>query len=242
MTQAAALRSEAEALARTLPRLYLRARASEAVHLGSAGRRRAGTGEDFWQYRRFVQEDAPSRIDWRRSAKGDTLFVRETELETARSVHVWLDPHEGFAWTGDAARPTKADRARVLLMAMGQLLSREGERIGVLGGAPAGFGKRALERLNSQLLDPLHETPTPPRHPGTVIIASDFYDPTALWRERLAPLASKCRDGVLLAVSDPVETRGAWPGELDPALKGKARLYGIGHGEQHTISAFAGEW
>ncbi|OZB12775.1 MAG: hypothetical protein B7X53_17510, partial [Hyphomonas sp. 34-62-18] len=76
------LRAEAESLARQLPGLNFKAEASEAAHIGSAGRRRAGTGENFWQYRRFTQEDAPSRIHWRRSAKGTDLFVRESELET----------------------------------------------------------------------------------------------------------------------------------------------------------------
>ena len=81
MTPAADLRAEAEALARQLPGLNFKAEASEAAHIGSAGRRRPGTGEHFWQYRRYAQEDAADRVDWRRSAKGHDLFVRETELE-----------------------------------------------------------------------------------------------------------------------------------------------------------------
>ncbi|MEM9667485.1 MAG: DUF58 domain-containing protein [Pseudomonadota bacterium] len=214
MTDLPDLRLEAEALARALPRLFVRTKASEAVHLGSAGRRRAGTGEDFWQYRRYAQEDDASRIDWRRSAKGDALFVRETELETARSVHFWLDPHGGFDWTSDPARHTKANRARIHMMAMANLLSREGERVGVLGGAPAGFGKRALERLYSQLSEPLSETPQPPRRAGTIILASDFYDPMEVWRPRLAPLAAKARYGVLIAISDPVERNFPFQGRV----------------------------
>jgi len=214
VTDLSDLRLEAEALARALPRLFVRTKASEAVHLGSAGRRRAGAGEQFWQYRRYAQEDDTSRIDWRRSAKGDTLFVRETELETARSVHFWLDPHAGFDWTGDPARHSKADRARLIMMAMASLLSREGERVGVLGGAPAGFGKRALERLYTQLCEPLAETPRPPRRAGTVILASDFYDPIDSWKTRLAPLAAKSRYGVLIAVSDPVEREFPFEGRV----------------------------
>ncbi|MEO0883581.1 MAG: DUF58 domain-containing protein [Pseudomonadota bacterium] len=230
MTDLPALRLEAEALARALPRLFVRTKASEAVHLGSAGRRRAGTGEDFWQYRRYAQEDDASRVDWRRSARGDSLFVRETELETARSIHFWVDPHDGFDWTGDGARHTKADRARLLMMATANLLSREGERVGVLGGAPAGFGKRALERLYTQLCEPLGETPRPPRRSGTVVVASDFYDPVSTWKARLAPLAKKARHGVLIAVSDPVEhafpfegrVRLSRPGSLLERILGRA--------------------
>ncbi|HRX75757.1 MAG TPA: DUF58 domain-containing protein, partial [Hyphomonas sp.] len=98
MTPAADLRAEAEALARQLPGLNFKAEASEAAHIGSAGRRRAGTGEHFWQYRRYAQEDAADRVDWRRSAKGHDLYVRETELETARTVLFWCDDNPGFRW------------------------------------------------------------------------------------------------------------------------------------------------
>ena len=205
-TSLSSLRIEAEALAKALPRLSAQTRASQAVHLGSAGRRRAGTGEDFWEYRRYNQEDDIARIDWRRSARGDALFVRETELETARSFYMFADPHAGFNWTGETKRITKADRARIIMMALANLLSREGERVGVFGsGEGAAFGKRALERLYTQVATPDRNVLITPKHSGTVIIASDFYDPIDTWQSRLAPIAAKCRDGVLLAVSDPVE-------------------------------------
>ena len=60
-----ALRAEAEEVARSLPGLNLKARAADAAHLGAAGRKRAGTGEQFWQYRHYSQEDTAQRIDRR---------------------------------------------------------------------------------------------------------------------------------------------------------------------------------
>ena len=209
------LRTEAEALAKALPRLSAQTRASQAVHLGSAGRRRAGTGEDFWEYRRYNQEDDIARIDWRRSARGDALFVRETELETARSFYMYADPHEGFNWTGDKTRHTKSLRAQIIMMAVSNLLSREGERIGVLGsGRPAAFGKRALDRAYTQISTPERNSLSVPKHSGTIIIASDFYDSVDVWQDRLSPIATKCRDGVLLAVSDPIEEGFPFQGRI----------------------------
>ena len=223
-----ALRTEAEALAKSLARLSAQTRASQAVHLGSAGRKRAGSGEDFWEYRRYAQEDDVARIDWRRSARGDTLFVRETELETARSFYMHADAHEGFNWTGDNTRATKADRARIIMMALANLLSREGERVGVLGsGQLAAFGKRALERLYRQIATPERNQLITPKHSGTVIIASDFYDPVATWQGRLAPIAAKCRDGILLAVADPVE--------IDFPFKGRTRFTRTGSTFQRIL-------
>ena len=50
--------------AATMPRLILEARrvAATVIH-GLHGRRRAGPGENFWQYRRFVSGEAAARVD-----------------------------------------------------------------------------------------------------------------------------------------------------------------------------------
>lgn len=216
MTPAADLRAEAERLARQLPGLNFKAEASEAAHIGSAGRRRAGSGETFWQYRRHVQEDDAARIDWRRSAKGDDLYLRETELETARTVMFWADDHPGFRWKGEGDLRTKAEEAILLMLTMAIPMSKEGERIGSLGtGRRPSFGKRAVDRLASDLLRGTgQQFPAPPRAAATLIIASDFYDPIPEWTARLAPLAAKCPEGVLLAVSAPAEVDFPFEGRV----------------------------
>src|SRR4029077_13675214 len=59
-------------LAATLPRLILESRkiAATVIH-GLHRRRRSGSGENFWQFRRFVSGEEARRIDWRRSARDD---------------------------------------------------------------------------------------------------------------------------------------------------------------------------
>ena len=207
MNSSADLRSEAESLARQLPGLNFKAEASEAAHIGSAGRRRPGTGEHFWQYRRYAQEDAADRVDWRRSAKGNELFVRETELETARTVLFWCDDAAGFRWKGEGDLRTKAEEAQLLMLTLGILMSKDGERIGMLGaGRSASFGKKAVARLAEDLERGTNgQFPSPPRSAATLVLASDFYAPLTEWQARLAPLAAKCPEGVLLAVSAPIE-------------------------------------
>ena len=210
MTTLSDLRADAEAIARQLPGLTLSAAAADVIHPGAAGRRRAGSGEQFWQYRRYAQTDAADRIDWRRSARGDEYFVRETELETARTILFWSDPHAGFDWSGETSRETKATRAKILMLALGTVLAKSGERVGVLGSSRTpSLGKGAADRLAEGLIKPATGTPTdalmPPKSPALAVIASDFYDPIATWQARLMPLATKCKDGVLLAISDPIE-------------------------------------
>ncbi|WP_233356117.1 DUF58 domain-containing protein [Henriciella aquimarina] len=216
MMDAATIRAEAEVLARSLPGVSLNARAADTAHLGAAGRKRAGTGEQFWQYRHYAQEDAAQRVDWRRSARGDELYVRETELETARTVLFWCDPHKGFDWAGEPARLHKADAARIVMLAAGLLLSKAGERIGALGsGRTPGFGKAAGDKLAEDLVSRRGENfPPPPKSQSIFVIASDFYDPVEVWRDRLAPLAAKSKEGVLLAVNDPMEASFPWKGRV----------------------------
>ena len=232
MTSPADLRAEAESLARQLPGLNFKAEASEAAHIGSAGRRRAGTGETFWQYRRFMQEDSPGRIHWRRSAKGTELYVRESELETARTVLFWADDAPGFRWKGKDDLRTKADEAILLMLTMAIQMSKDGERIGALGsGRTPSFGKRAVDRLLDDLTRGTKGAfPPPPKASATMIVASDFYDPPAEWQARLAPLAGRCPEGILLAVSAPVEiafpfegrTKLSRPGTDNERILGRA--------------------
>jgi len=225
------LRADAEALARQLPDVSLQAAAADLVHPGAAGRKRAGAGEQFWQYRRYAQTDAADRIDWRRSARGDEYFVRETELETARTVLFWVDPHAGFDWAGDPGRETKADRARTILLALGISLAKDGERIGLISGTrPASLGKSAPDKLAEDLLSSASIHLDPPKAQTLAVVASDFYDGIETWRERLAPLAATCRQGILLAVTDPIEhefpfsgrTRFSRPGTTLDRLFGRA--------------------
>ena len=77
----------ARALAAVMPRLVLESRriAATVIH-GLHGRRRAGSGENFWQFRRYVPGEEARRVDWRRSARGDELYVREQEWEALPSI------------------------------------------------------------------------------------------------------------------------------------------------------------
>ena len=77
-------RDEAEALAAALPPLLVDAeRLASGAWLGVHGRRKAGIGETFWQFRRYRVEDPAVAIDWRQSAKTQHLYVREREWEAA---------------------------------------------------------------------------------------------------------------------------------------------------------------
>ena len=102
----------AEWLAATLPPLLVRAeRVAATVAQGVHGRRRVGRGDTFWQFRRYEAGDPTQRIDWRRSAKSDTIFVRESEWEAAASVWLWCDSSPSMRYRSSPALSEKAERA-----------------------------------------------------------------------------------------------------------------------------------
>ena len=228
------LKAEASALAGDLGTLTTHARAASAAHLGSAGRRKSGMGENFWQYRRHTAEDGADRVDWRRSAREEHLFVRETELETARTFLFWNDPSPGFHWSSGESIPHKADRALLLCMALAGALSRSGERCGALGGGRGPVsGARAPSRVGEDIRNFRADQPVPkpPRDTAAVVIASDFYSPLADWRAWLTPVAAKCRDGVLLQVCDPIEENYPFSGRVRFFRPGQERERLIGRAE-----------
>src|SRR5215475_10889962 len=117
------VRLDALALAGDLPGVLLDARRLAAAAPGFHGRRRAGQGEAFWQYRDHRPEDGARLVDWRRSARGDRLYVREREREAAQTAWFWIDPDPGFNWSGDpATRMTKRRRALTLALALSILV------------------------------------------------------------------------------------------------------------------------
>lgn len=132
--RSADLRARAETLGQSLPPLLAAAEQLAAtVILGEHGRRRAGMGDEFWQYRAATAGDSATMIDWRRSARSDAHYVREREWQAAQTVMLWVDGAKSMNFSGAKNRPPKADRARLLALAVSVLLLRGGERVGLSG-------------------------------------------------------------------------------------------------------------
>ena len=226
VAEARAVRNRAEALGDRLPALLIEAeRVAAVIAQGTHGRRRVGLGETFWQYRPYDTRDQAHTIDWRRSAKSDSLFVRETEWEAAQSVWVWRDGSASMRYKSHKSLPTKRERADLLLLATSALLLRGGERVGLLGGmSPAGIGRTALRRMASEILlteGSSNDLPDPidlPRH-AQIILFGDFLTDIDTARERISAYADRRIKGVICQVLDPAE-------ETLP-FKGRVRFSGL---------------
>lgn len=215
------LRGDAESQAARLPALLTEAkRIALTVHQGTHGRRRAGPGETFWQYRAYEPGEAAGRIDWRQSARSQQLYVREREWEAAQSVWIWPDRSRSMAFRADRDRPFKSDRAVVIALALVALLIRAGERVALLGsGRRPQHGRFGENRFFEDLLDPRLETMAMPpaqelpRHARIVLISDFLAEPEEL-AERFRVFAAGAAEVVLLQINDQAEEELPFEGRV----------------------------
>ncbi|MEQ6203100.1 DUF58 domain-containing protein [Sulfitobacter sp. HNIBRBA2951] len=212
MSDPLSLRAASEAEAAALPALLARAEhLAGAVLLGAHGRRRAGAGDDFWQYRPAQIGDSRRAIDHRRSAMGDTEFVREREWQIAQSVMLWVDQGASMRFASSDALPQKIARARVLALATAILLNRGGERVGLTGTElPPRAGRPQIMALAQMFCRDDAADYAPPEHRAMIpharaVFISDFMGDIDGVRTALTKAADRGVRGVLLHVLDPSE-------------------------------------
>ncbi|MDE1149662.1 MAG: DUF58 domain-containing protein [Azospirillaceae bacterium] len=228
---ASRLRDRADVLAQRLPPLLVAAeRVASTVAPGLHGRRRVGTGEAFWQFRRYQQGDDTDQIDWRQSAKGDHVFVRENEWEAAQSVWLWRDATPAMDWRSGPELPLKRERADLLALALACLLVRGGERVGLVGGPRPQPGRTALEPLAMALsradAAPLAVPPALPltRH-ARLVVMGDLLAPLDRIQAAVAFHAGAGLRGHLLQILDPAEETLPYEGRVEfRAVAGDDRL------------------
>src|SRR6185436_2593178 len=198
-------------LAAGMPRLILESRkiAATVIH-GLHGRRRSGSGENFWQFRRYVSGEEARRIDWRRSARDDNLYVREQEWEAAHTIWVWPDRSPSMNFTSKLARESKRDRALTIGFALAEVLVEAGERVG-LPGLTRPTGSRAIiERMAEAIIHDSRERPSLPKGfapamLSEVVVLSDLWSPIEEIRGTLTQLSANGSQGHLVQVVDPAE-------------------------------------
>jgi len=208
-------------LAASMPRLILEARrvAATVIH-GLHGRRRAGTGENFWQYRRFISGEAAARVDWRRSARDEHLYVREREWEAAHTVWIWPDRSPSMAFASPLVRETKLDRALVLAFALAELLIEGGERVGMPGLMRPTASRNVIEKMAQAIVhDTAERQSLPPSFAPSplseVVVLSDFWSPMPALRQTVGQLSAGGASGHLVQIVDPAEETFPYAGRIE---------------------------
>ncbi len=212
---------EGRTLAASMPRLILEARrvAATVIH-GLHGRRRAGPGENFWQYRRFVSGEPASRVDWRRSARDDHLYVREQEWEAAHTVWIWPDRSPSMYFASPLVRDTKLYRTLVITLALAEILVEGGERVGIPG-LLRPTGSRNIVELIAQAIvhDRNDRASLPPNFAPSplaeVVLLSDLWSDIGEVRRILTQLSGSGAHGHVVQIVDPAEETFPYWGRIE---------------------------
>jgi uncharacterized protein (DUF58 family) len=203
-----------------VPDLLVEARrVVNTVIAGWHGRRKRGIGENFWQFRPYVEGDAISRIDWRRSARDDHTYIRDREWEAAHTVWLWADNSPSMLFKSATAQVSKESRALVLILALAELLSRSGERIAWPGLTDPFTSRNGAERLASHLLHapqrPARPDLDPVRRFSDIVLVGDFLDPVEETRAWLEVLAERGARAHLVEIADPAEESFPYAGRTE---------------------------
>ena len=98
-----------------------------------------GVGLEFSQYRSYQPGDDLRWLDWKRYARSDRYYIRESEIETSISVRLLVDASksmehkDGVAGSGatSAGGFTKLDYAKHLAAALAWLANQQGDALGL---------------------------------------------------------------------------------------------------------------
>jgi uncharacterized protein (DUF58 family) len=212
---------QSRTLAASLPRLMLESRriAATVIH-GLHGRRRSGSGENFWQYRRFLSGEPARRVDWRRSARDDHLYVREQEWEAAHTVWIWPDRSPSMAFASPLVWETKLERTLVIAFAMAEILVEGGERVGVPGLMRPTASRNVIDKLAQAIIhDTAERTSLPPGFApaplSEVVLLSDFWNPISEFRHTLAQLSGTHARIHVVQIVDPAEETFPYSGRVE---------------------------
>ena len=212
MNQSLTIHSKAAQLAQTAGDLLLQAEhLARAMTFGEHGRRKAGLGDHFWQYRPFQNGlDSPRSIDHRRSAKQDHDFVRESEWKTPQVLHLWVDSAASMRFASKGQRQ-KHHRAGVIALALAIAAEKAGERVGLSDySLPPSNSKAQIFRMaecfaTAGAEDYVKNTPSDFVKGGFAILASDFLADLDQTEQALSRAVDQSVKGVLLQILDPME-------------------------------------
>ncbi len=217
---ALSLTDRADAAARVLPPLLVEAeRIAATVILGDHGRKRAGLGESFWQYRPYSFGDSTQRIDWHKSARSDRVYIRENEWEAANTLWLWSSPSVSMDFRSHGVSTSKRERAQLIALAAGVLAVRAHERIGAIGAPYAPDHSRGnLLRIANWMIEgdgtALPAFTRMPRH-ASALLVSDFFDTPDDIAQAITPMASAGIHGHLLQVVDVAEETLPYAGRVE---------------------------
>lgn len=193
-------------------------RIASTVTTGGHPLRRHGAGENFWQFRPYQAGEPTTRIDWRRSARDNHIYLRDREREVAQTLWLCPDLSASMCYRSRNAHRAKDEQALLLTLALIDIFCRNGERVAIPGLLPATCARNGAERA-ALALTQTEGTPRPVDMAqfgrfGEVIIISDFLLPDKDINTMIEQLAERQVHAHLIEVADPAEVQFPFRGRV----------------------------
>lgn len=227
------LRQSAEHAASALPSLMIEARnIANNIHHGEHAKRKEGAGEEFWQFRDYVQGDRLQDIDWRQSGKTDHIYIRQKELHVTRKTFFWCAGDKGMEFTSSRKYPHKHEAAQIITLALALLMTRAQEQIGYFGDSKTGCSAHSIEKIGMNLItqDPqslphAHEFALPRN--ASFVAVGDFLSPLDQIRNCFETISSRGAQSLIIQTLD--------PSEINLDFNGRIQFEGIDKKDKEII-------
>ncbi|WP_375607769.1 MULTISPECIES: DUF58 domain-containing protein [unclassified Bartonella] len=212
-----------------MPYFLLQARhIANTLITGWHRQRKSGNGENFWQFRPYMEGESISRIDWRRSARDENTYLREHEWQMTQTVWLCPDQSASMHYCSRFSKISKGNHATLLTLTLASLLARSGEHIAIPNLMSPTMTSNVVERIAFALENHSDENSFPNFSTITrfshVVIMSDFLDYPEKIIQHLTVLTTKQVTAHLIEISDPAEESFPYTGHtafLDPETKEK---------------------
>lgn len=107
------------------------ARVVEGLYAGLHRSPHRGFGVEFAEHRMYQPGDDLRFMDWRMYGRSDRYYVKQYERETSLRAMLLLDLSRSMDWSSGPAQPTKLWYGKQLAAALGLLLVRQGDAVGL---------------------------------------------------------------------------------------------------------------
>ncbi len=202
-----------------------------------------GHSQDFSEHRPYNPGDDPKGLDWKIFGRTDRLVIRQYEEQTNFATTILMDDSASMNFS-EGRRLTKREYARTLAAAVGYLVSRQGDSIGLVTRKESLLPASArghLERFFGLLeaapgsgawdLTETVATAAPLRRRGLVVVISDLWGDPEKILSAVRFLAARKNEVIVLQVVD--------PSERDLEMNGPIRFTDMETGEELVTDADA---
>ncbi|GMT48712.1 MAG: DUF58 domain-containing protein [bacterium] len=103
---------------------------AEGLFKGRHRSKKSGEEVEFKEFRPYIQGDDLKKIDWKRSARQETYFVKEMEDELNYKVHLIIDQSASMD-QGGKDEMSKIEYSKYLVAALAYLFVKQGDQVQV---------------------------------------------------------------------------------------------------------------